>query len=235
MTPRNDSESVGAAGDELIAIARIARPHGLRGEVVADIMTDFPDRFAGLASVCLRLSSGEVVERRLERSRLHQGRVVFKLAGCDRIEDAEQYRGIVVLIKRGELVELPPDNYYDFDLVDCQVIDLRAGQTEAESDRLIAEPVDSGPSGKSLDGSSSGLSAGSAVKSGTDVAGRPCEVAGRVIGRVVGVEHFGAAPLLIVVTPEGREHLIPLASSICVEIDIQRKQILVDPPEGLLD
>ena len=32
-----------------------------------------------------------------------------------------------------------------------------------------------------------------------------------------------------------REHLIPLAEAICVEIDVEKKQILVDAPEGLLE
>jgi ribosomal 30S subunit maturation factor RimM len=48
------------------------------------------------------------------------------------------------------------------------------------------------------------------------------------------VQSYGAAPLLAVEDGE-KEHLIPLASSICVEIDIASKRIVVDPPEGLLD
>jgi len=81
------------------------------------------------------------------------------------------------------LVPLPPDNYYDFDLVDCEV------RTRA----------------------------------------------GEVVGQVTGVEHFGAAPLLVVLSPETKEYLVPLASSICVEVDIELKKIVIDPPAGLLD
>lgn len=171
------------ADHELIVIARIARPHGLRGEVIADILTDFPDRFADLDQVRLRLDSGRLTTLGLEHAWLHNGRVVLGFAGIDRIEEAEPLRGASVLIEREQLIPLPPDTYYDFDLVDCQVTTTQ----------------------------------------------------GEAVGKVTGVEHFGAAPLLVVVTPEEREHLIPLAASICVEIDIDRKAIVVDPPAGLFD
>jgi len=171
------------AGDDLITIARIARPQGLRGELIADILTDFPERFDALDQLCLRLSTGQLVERRLEWSRPHKDRIVLKLRGADRVEDVEGYRGAAVLIERSQLVPLPPDNYYDFDLVGCQV--------ETRQSALV--------------------------------------------GRVIGVEHYGAAPLLVVAAPDEREHLIPLAATICVEVDIEARRIVVDPPEGLLD
>jgi 16S rRNA processing protein RimM len=172
-----------ADDQELITVALIARPQGLRGEVIADLRTDFPDRFEDLDAVRLRLASGQLEDRQLEYGRLHKGRIVLKLVGSDSVEDADKLRGAAVLITRSELVPLPPDSYYDFDLVDCQVLKRD----------------------------------------------------GELIGRVAGVEHYGAAPLLVVISPETREFLIPLAASICVEVDTRQKRILVDPPTGLLD
>jgi 16S rRNA processing protein RimM len=57
---------------------------------------------------------------------------------------------------------------------------------------------------------------------------------GETLGTVSDVQDFGAAPLLIVKQPE-RELMIPLADSICVEIDTTHKRIVVELPEGLLD
>jgi 16S rRNA processing protein RimM len=168
---------------ELVTIARITRPHGLRGEVIADILTDFPDRFADLDDVLLRLASGRLITIGLENAWPHNGRIVLGFVGIDRIEDTEPLRGASVMIERDQLIPLPPDTYYDFDLVDCQVLTTQ----------------------------------------------------GEMVGKVIGVEHFGAAPLLVVATPESLEHLIPLAATICVEVDVDRKRIVVDPPEGLLD
>ncbi|MBC7911786.1 MAG: PRC-barrel domain-containing protein, partial [Pyrinomonadaceae bacterium] len=56
----------------------------------------------------------------------------------------------------------------------------------------------------------------------------------RELGRVAEVLHTGAAPVLVIKDAE-REHLIPLAESICVEVDPEAKLIRVDPPEGLLE
>lgn len=169
--------------EDLIGVARIARPQGLRGEVVADLLTDFPERFARLKEVRLKLASGEIVVRRLERFRPHQGRIVLKFEECASIEEAELLRGASVLITREQLVPLPADTYYDFDLVGCLVV----------------------------------------------------TVGGEELGRVVDVQNFGAAPLLVVEGEGSRELLIPLATSICAEIDVRRQRIVVDPPEGLLD
>jgi 16S rRNA processing protein RimM len=58
---------------------------------------------------------------------------------------------------------------------------------------------------------------------------------GSIIGRVREVMRTGGVELLVVEDEAGRETLIPMAQSIVVEIDISRKKILIDPPEGLLD
>ena len=61
-------------------------------------------------------------------------------------------------------------------------------------------------------------------------------IEGRELGRVREVLHTGAAPVLLIVDEQSkREHLIPLAASICVEIDIAAKLIRVDPPAGLIE
>jgi 16S rRNA processing protein RimM len=61
-------------------------------------------------------------------------------------------------------------------------------------------------------------------------------VEGKDVGTVREVLHTGGeAPVLVVRDGEGRENLVPLAESICVEIDVAAKLIRVDAPEGLLE
>ncbi|HEX4947246.1 MAG TPA: ribosome maturation factor RimM [Blastocatellia bacterium] len=110
-----------AAAEEWISIARIARPQGIRGEVIADILTDFPDRFATLATVTL-LRDGQIVGTpELEQYRFHKGRVLLKFAGYDDADSAETLRDASLVIARTELVELADDEYYHFDLEGCKV------------------------------------------------------------------------------------------------------------------
>lgn len=114
--------------EELIAIACIARPQGVRGEVIADLLTDFPERFAEPGTVRAVRPNGEICALKLERSRLHKGRIVLKFAGYETVERADELRETRIVIERSRLVKLPEDNWYEFELVDCEVV-TAAGET----------------------------------------------------------------------------------------------------------
>ena len=111
-----------------IAIARIARTRGNRGEVLADLYTDFPDRFDALKEVWLE--SGRSFRRRmaLEESWEHKGRRVLKFAGVDSISSAEEYVGDWVVIPADQAVPLPEGTYFDHDLVGCIVRDVHGNR-----------------------------------------------------------------------------------------------------------
>ncbi|NOT61840.1 MAG: 16S rRNA processing protein RimM [Acidobacteria bacterium] len=168
--------------EELISIARIARPQGIRGEVVADVLTDYPERFAERRQVWLGKTAAAARLIELEKARIHQHRVILKFKGCDTRNDAELLREQQVMIEREALVELPANEFFHFDLIGCAIV-TREGET---------------------------------------------------LGTVSDVQDFGAAPLLVTTINE-REVMIPLADSICVEVDTAQKRILVELPEGLLD
>ena len=108
--------------DDLISVARIARPQGHRGEVIADLLTDFPERFAGLRRVYVKRADGRLLLLDLENSRPHKGRVALKFVGCDSVSGAEELRDARVMVSRDQLVELPEDTYYDFDLIGCEAV-----------------------------------------------------------------------------------------------------------------
>ncbi len=111
-----------SAPDRFLAIARIVRPRGRRGEVVAELLTDFPQRFQELRQVFLERGAGEVAAVALERAWPHKGRMVLKFAGVDSIEDASRLRGCRVLIPREQRVPLPPSHYYLWELIGCRVV-----------------------------------------------------------------------------------------------------------------
>ncbi len=105
-----------------LAVARIARPQGRRGEVVAEILTDFPERFQHLRRAYLEEPGGEPRRVEIENAWPHKGRIVLKLQGTESIEDAEQLRGRLVLIERAESVKLPAHHYYVWELEGCRVL-----------------------------------------------------------------------------------------------------------------
>ncbi len=118
----------GGNSEGWVAIAQIARPWGRRGEVVAEILTDFPSMFESRRRVFLEGVADPVI---VESARLHQGRVVLKFSGTDSISRAEQWRGRAVLIPSAERSPLPLHRYYHSDLCGCKVARETAGGLEA--------------------------------------------------------------------------------------------------------
>lgn len=106
---------------ELVAIAKIARTRGLRGEVVAEVLTDFPERFEGLEEVTAVLPTGERRELKIERFFFQKDRVVLKFAGVDSIEAGETLRDAEVCVEESEAVELEEDEFFDWELEGCEV------------------------------------------------------------------------------------------------------------------
>jgi 16S rRNA processing protein RimM len=169
---------------EGIRIARIARAWGNKGEVTADLLTDFPERFDDVEAVTLR-RGGQERAAELEGHWFHKGRVVLKFVGVDSISDAEPLAGCDVVVPEEELYELPEgeDVFYDFQLAGCAVV----------------------------------------------------TTAGEAVGEVNGVVRTGGIDLLSVRRPGRDEALVPFVDEICVEVDVDDKRVVIDPPEGLLD
>ena len=167
---------------ELVAIARIAKPRGLKGEVVADLLTDFPERFEGLEIVVGVLANGGRRDLKIENSWFQNERIVLKFEGVDSVEAAEELRNAEICVSEADAVELEPDEFYDWQLAGCEVV-----TTDGDTIGIVRELMRTG-----------------------------------------GTEN-------LVVDSVERELLIPFAETICIEVDIENKRIVVDPPEGLLE
>ncbi len=106
---------------ELVAVAKVARPRGIKGEVIADLLTDFPDRFDGLETVTGVMPDASRRELTIERHWFQSGRVVLKFAGIDTIEEAEPLRNAEICVPESDAVELEIGEFYDWDLAGCRV------------------------------------------------------------------------------------------------------------------
>ena len=115
-----------------VTLAVLLRPQGRKGEVLAELLTDFPERFDGESRVFLAKSgfAGPEHEARamtvlghwLPVGRNH-GRVVLSFAGVESISAAEELAGLEVIVPESERVELEDDVEYVSDLVGCVVSD----------------------------------------------------------------------------------------------------------------
>ncbi len=110
--------------EDLLAVAHLVRPHGLRGEVSTEILTPAildPLELVVGRRLYLRPPGGEPREAKCEAARPHQARWLLKIEGYDSIDDAETLRGHDLCLPRHELPELPEGWYYESDLEGCRV------------------------------------------------------------------------------------------------------------------
>jgi 16S rRNA processing protein RimM len=127
-------------GEEWVWLARIRRPQGRKGEVFAEILTDFPEKFAERRRLWLlsdsRTGAGASQrpaataaprEAELTAHWLHKGGIVLQFAGIDSITAAETLSGLVVALPRAERAALGEDEVYIADLIGCALVDV-AGQ-----------------------------------------------------------------------------------------------------------
>ena len=168
--------------DDMAVVGRIARPHGLRGDVVVNPETDFvAERFRPGATVWTR-SAGRDEQLTIASARVQNGRPVVGFEGLSSIEAVERLAGLELRVPEESLQPLEPGRYYEHQLVGCSV--------------------------ETADGTS--------------------------VGTVVRVDSSAGGSRLVVEGARG-EILVPLAVDICVEIDIARRRIRIEPPEGLLE
>jgi 16S rRNA processing protein RimM len=113
--------------EDLVAIAKLVKARGLRGEIVADVLTDFPERFENLTRV-FAVCDGKVSELEIEKFWFQKNRVVLKFKNFDTIETAETLRGCEICVAETEAVELDEGEFFDWELEGCAVETLE-GET----------------------------------------------------------------------------------------------------------
>jgi 16S rRNA processing protein RimM len=194
-----------SAEQRFVTVARILRARGNKGEVAAELLSDFPERLPEIKEMFLRAESGArrgVVLREFWVDRNHPGKAVFHFEGIDSINDAEKLRGLEVQIPFEQRAEVPSGSFFLTDLIGCSVFELVA----------TASPVSSSPCSLS----------------------EAPTLLGEVRDVYFPGEGQPGTPLLAVDTSRG-EVLVPLAEDICTMIEITARRIEVKLPEGLRD
>ena len=117
--------------DDWAVVGRIARPHGLKGQVVINPETDFvEERFAAGASVWTK-TAGSEQRLTVASLRVQNGRPIVAFVGFERIEDVEGLAGQELRVPEEELQPLQAGTYYEHQLVGC-VVETTAGDVVGE-------------------------------------------------------------------------------------------------------
>jgi 16S rRNA processing protein RimM len=114
-----------------LTVGYLRRPHGLRGEIVMDLHTDFPERLKRGRKL---LVSEDHIELTVQSIRGHQNGVLIKFDDIDSRQDAGQYRNQWVYVKASDVPALPEGKIYQHELFGFQVVD--------ENDHPLGELVE---------------------------------------------------------------------------------------------
>lgn len=117
---------------ELLEVGRIARAHGVRGEVMVDLVTERPERT--VAGAVLQTDRGPLT---VVDARPHQHRWIFRFAGVDGRSAAEALHGVVL---RAEPLD-DPDELWVHDLVGAEVVEERTGTVRGRCVAVLANPA----------------------------------------------------------------------------------------------
>jgi 16S rRNA processing protein RimM len=188
---------------KFITVARILRPRGNKGEILAELLTDFPERLGKFPEVFLSNGASEprrVALKNFWMDRHHPGRAIFHFAGISSISEAEFLRGLEIQIPFERRVTLAAGTYFVSDLIGCSVFENPVARSEFSSPPC-------------------------------SLAQNPAFL-GTVRDVYFPGETQSGTPLLAVDTSSG-EILIPFAEEICTRIDLAALRIEVVLPEGL--
>jgi 16S rRNA processing protein RimM len=118
-----------------LAVGRVARPHGVRGDLLLHVLTDFPEYLTDEKTVYL----GDAAEpHALVEARFHRGDLIVRLGDCADRDTAEKFRGQLMQIKFIER-RLPPGRYYHH-----QIIGLRVVTETGEALGTITDIIETG-------------------------------------------------------------------------------------------
>lgn len=129
--------SSGTSGEpRFLAVGQIARPHGVRGDLLMHVLTEFPHRLASLETVYLGQAHRPF---RVEAARFHGNDMLLTLAGIGDRPEAEAVRGQLVSIALADAAELPPGRYYYY-----QIEGLNVFTEEGEALGRVVEILETG-------------------------------------------------------------------------------------------
>ena len=104
-----------------LAVAKILKPHALRGEVSAEMLSDFPDRLQEGKVVFLGENHQEIAINSIRKTGKNY---LFSFKGHSTRDSVESFRNVMVYIKNEVLPDLAENEYYHHDLLGMVVIDM---------------------------------------------------------------------------------------------------------------
>lgn len=105
---------------ERVAVGRVLRPHGVRGEVVVEVLSDVPGRLAPGRSLRASWAGRPGRNLKVESYRVHKTGALVRFAGSEDRDQAEELRDALLEVDRSEVPAAPEGTYYWYQLLGCR-------------------------------------------------------------------------------------------------------------------
>lgn len=107
-------------GPEFLVIGRLRRPHGVKGEILMEVLTDFPERVQVGMTVYL---GDQYLPVRINSIRPHVNALLISIDNYDNRESVGELRNLEVYIPSSSVLPLPEGEFYHHQIIGLQVID----------------------------------------------------------------------------------------------------------------
>jgi 16S rRNA processing protein RimM len=104
---------------EMVAVGRVLRPQGIKGEVVVEVLSDVPGRFKKGSRVLGVREGAPALSLVVAAGRPHKGGAVVRFEGYEDRDRAEELRGLDLEVPRSEVPRAPKGTYYQYELLGC--------------------------------------------------------------------------------------------------------------------
>ncbi len=126
--------------DNWIEAGAIVRPHGIRGEVIADLKRDLLEDVLPEMKVRITMPKDGESYLVVDQAREHHGRLIVKFAGVDSRDEAETLRGASVWLTREQVGSLDDDCWFVQDIVGIEVY-TEEGELLGTIDDVLCMPA----------------------------------------------------------------------------------------------
>ena len=108
---------------ERVTVGRVLRPHGLRGEVVVEVLSDVPGRLDRGSRLLASREEAAVRTLTVAASQPHKSGARVRFEGIDDVDSAEALRGLRLEVERSQVPAAEPGTYYYYELLGCRCSD----------------------------------------------------------------------------------------------------------------
>jgi 16S rRNA processing protein RimM len=119
--PTGSDEAAGSSGGDepaFLAVGRLRKPHGLRGDITMEVLTDFPERLKAGHTLFV---GPQFQPMKLKSVKAHDPLLLVSFEGCDSQEEAGELRNRLVYVSASDRPPLEEGEYYHHQLLGLNV------------------------------------------------------------------------------------------------------------------